>query len=408
MTAVRRLNALLIAACIVAGATPAWAQTDGEPDPSRVRLRIGPLLVNPTVSITNIGVDNNVFNEPSDRTPKRDFTMTITPATEYWLRFGVSWITGTIKEDLLWYQDYATERAANTSYALNWRVPLNRVVIRSGLSFLNTRERPGFEIDARAARHELDVNGSLEVRALSKTSLIVNGARLRVDFDDAARYFDANLHTELNRVSTTVGGALKFQVSTLTAISLNVSRIQDRFDFSPLRDSNSTAGTVMVTFDPAALIKGSASFGYRDFKPLSPGVDAYQGTTASANLTYTLLGSTRVTVGGTRDVQYSFDVDQPYYLLSGVDLSVAQQVFGPFDVVGRFGRQKLAYRDRTGANLQPPDRVDFVHSYGGGVGYHIGKELRLGVNLDKYRRISDVPGRQYDDLRIGSSLTYGF
>ena len=31
-------------------------------------------MMNPTLSITNIGIDHNVFNDPPDKNPKDDFT----------------------------------------------------------------------------------------------------------------------------------------------------------------------------------------------------------------------------------------------------------------------------------------------------------------------------------------------
>jgi hypothetical protein len=100
-------------------------------------------------------------------------------------------------------------------------------------------------------------------------------------------------------------------------------------------------------------------------------------------------------------------VNQPYYLQTGIDGSVAQQIFGPFDVVGRLGVQTLAYRDRAGAAVLVANRVDNVRTYGAGVGYHMGKDVRLGFNVDKSQRISDVIGRQYSGLKFGAAVTYG-
>src|SRR5262249_55080341 len=257
---------------------------------------------------------NNVFNEAADQGPKRDFTLTVTPATDFWLRLGSSWVTGNIREDLVWFEQYSSERAANTSYGLGWRVPLNRLVLRTGTTYVNTRERPGFEIDARSRRNELGFAGSVEVRAFSKTSIAVNASRQRVDFDKDAVFLNSNLQYELNRTSTTVGAALKYQATPPPTFSLNLARLEDRFEFSSLRDSNSTAATFSVTFDPVALIKGGATFGYRDFEPVVPGLAAFRGATAAVNLSYVLLGMTRFGVIATRDVQYSFDVNQPYYL----------------------------------------------------------------------------------------------
>ena len=87
--------------------------------------------------------------------------------------------------------------------------------------------------------------------------------------------------------------------------------------------------------------------------------------------------------------------------------SIAQQLFGPLDVVGRAGTASLAYRDRAGALVEVTNRTDNLHTYGAGVGYHMGKSLRLGINLDYDQRLSDVAQRQYNNRRIGTAITYG-
>ena len=393
---------------VLAAVAPVYAQTsEGGPDPAKVRVRIGPLWMNPTVSLTNLGVDDNVFNEPEDHSPKRDVTFTVTPTTDLWVRMGRTWLSGSIKEELVWYQKYATERAANSGYKLGWKVPLNRLVVDVGATYLNARDRPGYEIDARALRTEAAYKGVVEVRALSKTFFGVRAERQQIDFDKTAVFLGALLQSELNHVTTGAGVTARHQLTPLTSVSFAASRSQDRFEFSPLRDSDSDTAAVTLAFDPFALIKGGATFGYRDFHPRSAGVDDYKGLTAAIDLSYTLLGVTKVAVRALRDVQYSFDVNQPYYLQTGIEGSIAQQIFGPFDVVGRLGVQSLAYRDRAGATVLVVDRVDSVRTYGAGVGYHLGKDLRLGFNVDQSRRDSDVASRRYSGFKFGTAVTYG-
>jgi hypothetical protein len=388
--------------------TAAFAQPVDSPEPGSVRMTLGPLFINPTIALTNVGVDNNVFNEPDQLNPKSDFTMTVTPASDFWLRFGSTWLTATVKENLVWYQEFSSERTANTSYAGAWRVPIDRLVLRAGATYLNARDRPGFEIDTRPRRTETGFNATAELRTLSATSIVATASRLRVGYDANAVFHGANLEDQLNRVSLTYGGGIKYQVTSLTALALTATRIEDRFEFSSLRDSNSTAASVSIAFDAAALIKGSAAFGYRDFQPVQPGLESFKGATAAVNLSTTLLDATRLGVGFNRDIQYSFDVGQPYYVQTAVDFNIAQQIFGPIDVVARVGAADLAYRDRAGAAVDVANRTDRVRTYGGGAGYHIGKDIRLGVNIDQSKRTSAAAGRQYSDLRIGSSLTYGY
>jgi hypothetical protein len=389
-------------------AMPSAAQvSDGGPDPANVRVRMGPLYLNPTIALSNVGVDDNVFNDPTSRAPKKDFTVTITPGTDLWLRVGASWVTGTIKEDINWFQKYASERSANSTYTVGWKVPFSRFAFNLGSTYSNSRERPGFEIDARALRTQIGFDGSAEIRALSRTFIGVTAHRDRVNFADDATFRGANLHDELNRVGTAFGLTVREQITTLTSITLAATRNHDRFQFSPLRDSNASSVTGTIAFDPAALIKGSATIGYTNFEPLGPGLVTYKGVTSQVNLSYTLLGSTKFAFGANRGVQYSFDVNQPYYLQTGFTASIAQQIFGPLDVVGRIGRQNLAYRDREGAVIQAPNRTDQVFSYGGGVGYHLGKSLRFGFNVDNAKRTSPLDDRTYQGLRYGTALTYG-
>jgi hypothetical protein len=108
-----------------------------------------------------------------------------------------------------------------------------------------------------------------------------------------------------------------------------------------------------------------------------------------------------------RDVQYSFDVNQPYYLQTGISGSIAQQIYGPLDVVARAGTQHLSYRDRAGATVAVAGRTDDVRTLGVGFGYHVGSELRIGFNVDQSRRDTDLVGRRYEGYRAGMSVTYG-
>jgi hypothetical protein len=397
-----KLNALvvLLLLCLV----PAAA--DAQP-PDSVRMRIGPLFVNPTIALSNAGVDTNVFNDATIDSPKQDFTVTVTPATNLWLRMGRSWLTSNIREDIVYYQKYSSERSANSAYKVSWMFPFNRVTFNSSATYNHTRDRPGFEVDARSERAEVGYSGTAEVRFLSKTFFGVRGDRQSTAFDKDAVFLGASLHDELSRTVTGEAVSIRHQATPLTSITLEVTREQDRFEFSPLRDSNSTQIAGSIKFDPAALIKGSASVGYRDFEPVSAGLPSFLGTTVAVDLSYVLLGVTRFGVKASRDVQYSFDVNQPYYVQSGINFDVSQQIFGPVDAVGRLGGSRLEYRDRVGAAVAVSDRIDHVQSYGGGVGYHLGRDTRLGFNIDRNQRLSPVSGREYKGLKFGVAVTYG-
>jgi hypothetical protein len=377
-----------------------------EPDLSKARVRLGPLALNPTIELTNFGVDTNVFNAPAGL-EQRDFTFTLSPRTDAWMRLGRTWLSGNAREDIVWYQKYSSERAANSFLTGGWAVPLNRLVIGLGVDYLTARERPGFEIDARAHRREFEYKGAVEGRIFARTLIGVRAGRRKVEFDQDETFANSSLQVELNRTVTTESATVRQELTPLTSLTFDVGRQQDRFEFSDLRDSDSTTVGMQVVFDPSALIQGSARIGYRNFEPLSSTLPGFKGATVNVDLGYTLLGTTKFKLQGGRDVQYSYDVNQPYYLQTGINATIAQQIFGPVDAMFRVGVEHLAYRDRTGAIVAVPNRVDTLRTYGGGVGYHLGPDVRIGFNVDKQQRDSDLFGRQFEGLRYWASVTYG-
>lgn len=387
--------------CVV----PAFAQTDPDPD-ADATMRFGPLSLKSTIALSNFGVDTNVFNQGDADRPQSDFTMTFTPETNLWLRLGRTWVSGTIDVDWVYYNRFASERSANSRYRVEGVRTFNRLSLKAGASRTSTRDRPGFEIDARSQRLETIFDAEGSVRMFSKTRYGARAWRQRVVFDREAEFRDVSLAEELNRTTTGNVFLVRQELTPLTTVSLEIGREHDRFMFAPRRDADSTRITGIVSLHPLALISGEARFGYRRFTPLSRDVPPFRGTAGAANLSYAFLGTARIRLQLFRDVQPSFEVSQPYYLETGVVVSAQQQIYGPFDVLARVGRRRLAYRDRVGAAVRLSDRVDRVRTLGIGWGYRLGTDKRIGFNVDHDTRTSDIGSVRFSGLRYGLSVTY--
>jgi hypothetical protein len=87
---------------------------------------------------------------------------------------------------------------------------------------------------------------------------------------------------------------------------------------------------------------------------------------------------------------------------------VTQQVGGPWDLQARGSWYRLDYQraETGGPDNDSPHRVDRYQTYGGGIGYRVGRDIRVGINLDYVRRESVMPGQSYDGLRGGVAATY--
>jgi hypothetical protein len=64
----------------------------------------------PSLDLTNLGVDTNVFNELDD--PKDDFTVTFGPKAEFWSRLGLAGASyGRRGVDYQYFQEYDSQRS---------------------------------------------------------------------------------------------------------------------------------------------------------------------------------------------------------------------------------------------------------------------------------------------------------
>jgi hypothetical protein len=134
---------------------------------------------------------------------------------------------------------------------------------------------------------------------------------------------------------------------------------------------------------------------------------------SDVELSYLAADLLRITATVTRDVEYSFEPVEPYYVSTGTQLSLVQALGTVWDVVGRVGRTSLAYERLEGlpasvATASSRARVDRIVVVGGGLGRRLGSDIRVGVDVDRAARRSDAANRSYEGIRVGGSVTYGF
>ncbi|MBM3772230.1 MAG: hypothetical protein FJW27_13305 [Acidimicrobiia bacterium] len=253
------------------------------------RVRMGLFDLAHVISLPNVGLDTNVFNEPDIAEPQRDFAMSFAPQTDIAAHLGRTWLM-------------------------------------EG-SYLRSRERPSYEIDLRADRRERGGAITTEVRAWSRTIL---GGRLEhrdLKFRDRELFSGRNLGDELNRARLTGTASIRYELTPLTSVAVEASAFDERFAYSQWRSTTSTQVAGGLRFDPSALIKGHALVGYRQLASSSAVFPAYTGPTLSVNLSSVAGASTRLGFESVRDVEYSFDPERPYYVLSGLSGTVTRRLF---------------------------------------------------------------------------------
>jgi hypothetical protein len=398
----RRPLALALLAWI-ALAVSGFAQAPMPTDPaSRARIRIGPFFLQPTISITDAGVDTNVFNS-SDQ-PEQDFTITIVPALLTGFAVGPARLTVVDRTEYVWYRRLSSERSVNGTLNGRFEVLWNRFRPWVQGEASRTRSRSGDEIDIRARRSTPLYAAGAEFGIASRTWVTTEVRRTSTVYSAGEQFLGVDLAQALNNTSDSATVGLKLELTPLTTFSLQGRLERVRFDNARFRDSDSYIVSGSLSFDPEALIAGQATVGYRSLTARSAGVADFRGVTASIGLSFRLLSSTRFGLSASRDVSYSFEPLYPYYVTTNIAVSASQRIVGPFEVVARGRRDWLDYSPLAGQALARTDRID---EYGAGVGFRFGAP-RLGFDVERIRRRSPVTARRYQGTRYFTSLTYEF
>ncbi len=395
----RATASVSIAWAVLSAGVVRAGQGPDTPPPGTVAM--GPLWLTPSLIVKDMGVDENVFNDAVN--PKHDFTFTITPRATVVFRMRrlrLEYLTAT---DYVYYRTYRSERGTNTSSSARLSFDLGHLKPYATIQGLNSKSRLNSEIDARARHRDFQYGAGVELKIASRTSLLLNGSQTKVSYEADSTFRGVDLRRGFDGRKRSVDGGLGIVLTPLTTFTMLVAREQQRFQLSPDRDSNSWRISPTLMFSPTGLLTGSATVGYRHFRPLSPTLPDYSGVVSAVTVGATLYGRHQVQALFSRDVQYSYDLTTDYYVGTGGTLIWTLAIAGPLDVRGTAGRYLMDYRG--GAGQPGRDRSTI---YGGGMGFRFSNRARLGVNIEWSRRDSTKSfDRGFRNRRIFTGLTWG-
>jgi Putative beta-barrel porin 2 len=398
-------------ACLAAVCAPAlaWAQDITQNPGAGASLHLGSLALTPRAAIRDVGVDTNVLNAAGD--PQKDFTATFATGADAWWTVARTRVTSKTDAGWVYYQQLANQRSFDFNEQARADLLLAQFVPYATVGYDHSRQRPNLEIDARALHTTTSGSAGSVLRLGARTTFDGSVAWRTFEFTEGQSIDNVRLATALNRNEQEVAGSLRVALTPLTTAVLTLADEHDRFEFSPIRDSDSVRVLPGLEFKPFALIAGKVSVGYRQFDALSPGVPDYSGLIAAIDASYTMREMTRFAVQFNRDVDYSFEVTSPYYVSTGGSVSVTQALGPDWMLIGRLGRTALAYRALAGLGASATDlasRRDVVVTYGAGVGRRLGSDMHLGIDVDRTHRDSIDSARTYSGIKLGGALTYGF
>ena len=373
------------------------------------RVHAGPLYVHPSVWLKELGVDSNVFNAPDQSHPQSDFTFTVTPYGRFALPISNrGLLLATVGADAVYYQRFTSERSINPQVVVRGEAYATRLALFGEASYLNTRDRPTFEVDIRPRHQDDALNAGARYRLTPKFS--VEGALLTstVRFADRTIYHGEDLKRAFDRDTKGFSVTASQRLSSLTTLAVRYQSLHDRFVYTPERDTDSFSVMPGVEFKPRALISGEAYVGYKRFTPTSALTPEFSGLVAQVALSYTLHGATTFSATFNRDVQYSFNEATPYFVDTNPGVHVRREIVGNFDVIGAVERHSYDYRQpgvTSAAN--PATLTQVTNVYDVNFGYRLRRDLRVGVSAGRSDRLDVAPLPGYTTLRVRMTLSYG-
>jgi putative beta-barrel porin BBP2 len=388
---------------------PAAASAQISAPSESAQIEFGPVSLYPSLVVADAGKDSNVFND--SRAPRQDYTFTIQSRALVVTRLGLNQLMFSTGSDYVWFRQYKQERSSNAAYALRFNFSASRFKPFIGAQDSHARTRPNPEIDARVRQLARQVTGGSAFDLTERTAITASAALDDSTYDTGQVFRGIDLSRTLNRKGRSYSGGISYAVTPLTTLVLAGKYVADLFPLSHLRDSKTYGFAPTLQFSPDAAIRGQVSAGMEVFKPNDAQFAEYKGAIYDAMLNWSMFSNnTTFDVRGSRNVGYSYRVNDPYYLITGLRINVIQKFVGPFDLTAGAEREYLSYRwhrgvaEPSGSNPQN-DTTDILT---GGVGINMQRGFRLVLSVEKTRRHAGTDSTlNYQRTRLLSTITIG-
>ncbi len=365
---------------------------------SEARMQFGSVYLTPRFTLDRLGIDTNVFNTAD---PEEDYVVAGTPAVDVWVPFRRrALLTTTVAARGEWFHKFEGERSVNPDASARLDLAAGPLTFFAGGRWLDTRQRPSFDIDLRARRVETRENGGVRVGLGPKLALDLEVARDTVTFDGDEFFEGTRLAETLDREERAARAAFRWRRTPLSTLVLAGESRRMRFDLSPERDSDNVIVTLGAEFEPRAAIAGAFEVGVRQFEALGAAVSDETEVVVRGELGFSLPADVRATVEAMRDIEYSFSPRHHYYVVARYGLEARRRLgSGPFDLSARAARDEYDY---VGAG----NRRDVVLQHSLTFGYRLNESVRIGLRVGDVRR-SSTTLRGFDALQAGIVFEYG-
>jgi hypothetical protein len=406
-TDVSRAPLIVVAAIGLLGPSAAFAQPPDGSAPEGRYLLGQSLSVTPAVVIV-VGHDSNAIRTDTGTPSGEGY---VVPQLESWLGRGrirlnfVNAVEFSRQRTLLGGAggtDSGTTTTTNQYHNARLDVGNARLGVQGLVGFRDHYAPPtdfvGYQAGLKSRRKETEFGAIATLRPGGRLfyRALVNAARLRYDADQS--FQGADLRLNLNRNLTQYGGEAQLQLTPLSSAGVTLNYYQDRFLFAPSRDGNGTRILASAQFSPRALLAGRAEVGYLKYNTLQTNA-SYGGPAYNLGLSLSR-SPVFLDVSGRRQIEYSFDPGQGFYVSSGVEVFSVVTAGRTWEV---FGRGSIRALDPRGP-LAGREVLRKIEIYKVGLARRLGTVSKLGADIERYKTGG---GGGFQGVRMTVFLIYG-
>lgn len=386
------------------------AETRLEPPPLDRYVRWGPLRVAPSLTVENLGWDDNILSNPNRRVG--DYTVSIGPRLEGLLRFGDrAFLTF---DERLQYSAFASngdQDFVSSRGRARVTVPLRPFGMFVEGTHERTRERP---IDLERVRPRRTTRG---VRA---GVIVPLGWRTEVELSTGTRsyrYRDPDaadptaLPRRLDRDESGLSLEARYRLRSRLRLVLEADRddVEFRDPATALGDARDTRILPGLEIVPGGPLFGSLLLGWQRIDSDDPDGGDFEGLVGRADATYRFSGGSRVRLRFEREAGFATFEQKRFFLDTEAGLTYVHY----FSRVLGFEVGASSARLTFPASSEALRREDDLTTWTGGlrlrVGFPRGRQpVEYVLRIRRTERDSTLDLFDDDKTRIGLNLEFGF
>jgi hypothetical protein len=377
-------------------------------------FHVGPFYLTPTLRLGAIGLDTNVFYQPTDR--QTDLTASGGPGLEIVLPIheSVRFVSSGTANYLYFLRTRSQRRLSGSALA-RLEAKGGRTEVSLQETYARSYGRPNYEVDRRIVQTQESTRADLRRRLFGRTSLIAVAERSQSKVPPDEVFLGVDLARTLSDRVYRGGLTVEYALTAKTAVLLDGVRELHRFPSAPVRNGHFDSARAGLRTSSTTLLSGVVMIGVGRFHFNATPANDRDYATAAADVTWHVSPRTRLGGSYERRLAYTaFDTlaQAPIVRLEVFGGKVEKELVGrrvdlrltgtairfvsdaPISITSADGSRRTAVRDDT------------VRTGLADLGYRFRSRLRIGVSAGYTARSSVFSDLGIRGLIVGGSLNF--